>query len=77
MATGKRDSHYCTRLGHPGWCDKDRIISILCHATQGGQGKHSSDCCVSLSPTVLLTNFANVNDPLIEQHILDTNAGKQ
>jgi hypothetical protein len=31
------------------------------HVTQGGQGKYSH---VSLSLTVLLTNVANVNDPL-------------
>jgi hypothetical protein len=32
------------------------------HVTQGGQGKCSH---VSLSLTVLLTNVANVNDPLL------------
>jgi hypothetical protein len=39
------------------------IISIFCHAAQGGQGKYSSDCRISLLLTVLLTNFANVNNP--------------
>ncbi len=36
------DSHYCICLGHLGWCDRDRIISIFCCATQGGQGKYSN-----------------------------------
>jgi hypothetical protein len=45
--------------------DTDRILFMFCLAAQGGQGKYSSNCCVSLSLTVLLTNFANVNDPLI------------
>ncbi len=58
------DSHYCTCLGHLGQRDTDRIISILCHVPQGGQAKYSSDCHVSLSLTVSLTNFANVNGPL-------------
>ncbi len=34
---------------------------IGCHVTQGGQGKNSH---VSLSLTVLLTNFTNVNNQL-------------
>ncbi len=34
-----RDSHHCTCLGHLGWHDTDRIIYILCHTTQYGQGK--------------------------------------
>jgi hypothetical protein len=38
--------------------------SCLCRAAQGGQGKYSNDCRVLLSHTFLLTNFANVNDPL-------------
>ncbi len=63
-ATVTRDSHYCTCLGHLGWQDTDRIISIFCHAAQGGQGKYSSDCRVSLLLTILLTNFAYVNNPL-------------
>jgi hypothetical protein len=62
-ATMTHDSNYCTCLGQLGRCNRDRIISILCYATQGGQGKYSNDFCVSLLPTVLLTNFANVNDP--------------
>jgi hypothetical protein len=28
--------------------ESDRMIFILCHATQGSQGKYNSDCCVSL-----------------------------
>jgi hypothetical protein len=54
----------CTCLGHPGQHDTDRIISILCRTAEGAQGKYSSDCCVSRSPMLLLTNFPNVNDPL-------------
>ncbi len=37
------------------------IETILCHNAQAGQGKYSQ---VSLSLIVLLTNVANVNDPL-------------
>jgi hypothetical protein len=37
-----------------------RIVSIFCRVAQGGQGKY---CFMSLSLTVLLTKFANVNDP--------------
>jgi hypothetical protein len=60
-ATATRD---CTCLGHCGWHDTDRIISILCHTAQGVQGKYSNDCCESLLPMVLITNFPDVNDPL-------------
>jgi hypothetical protein len=31
----------------------DRIISVFCLATQGGQGKYNSDCYVSLSMALL------------------------
>jgi hypothetical protein len=48
-------------LGHPGRYNTDRIVSISCRVAQGGQGKY---CFVSLTLTVSLTNFANVNDPL-------------
>ncbi len=58
------DIAYLTCLGHLGWRDTDRIISILCRTAQGGQGKYSSDCHVSLLMMVSLTNFAKVNDPL-------------
>jgi hypothetical protein len=37
--------------------------SYLCCIAQGSQGTYSSDCRVSLLPTVLLTNFTNVNHP--------------
>jgi hypothetical protein len=37
----------------------------LCHVTQGGQGKYSSVCRVSLSLTVLPTNLAIINAPLV------------
>ncbi len=63
LATVTSDSHYCTCLGQLGWRDTDRIISILCCAAQGGQGKYSGDCRVTLSPMASLTIFANVNDP--------------
>ncbi len=39
------DSHYCTSLGHLGWHDTDGIVSIFCHAAQGGQGKYK---CVTV-----------------------------
>jgi len=32
LATLTRDSHYCTCLGHLGWCDTDVIVAV-------GQGK--------------------------------------
>ncbi len=45
------------------------INSISCHTVQGGQGKYfraaHGDCRVSLSPTVSLTDVANVNNPLL------------
>jgi hypothetical protein len=66
--TATLDSHHCTCIGHLGRCNTDRIVSISCRAAQGGQGKYclaaQGDCHMSLSPTVLLTNVANVNDPL-------------
>ncbi len=37
----------------------------LCRTAQGGQDKYGSDCHVSLLLMVSLTNFANVNDPLM------------
>ncbi len=67
-ATATSDTHHCSCLGHLGRCDTDRIVSTSCRAAQGGQGKYchaaQSDCCVSLSLMVLLTNVANVNDSL-------------
>jgi hypothetical protein len=57
-----------TCLGYLGQHDTDRIVSISCCAAQGGQGKYcrasQGDNQVLLSPTVSLTNVANVNDPL-------------
>jgi hypothetical protein len=50
-----------TCLGHLGQHDTDGIVSISCCITQGAQGKY---CFVSLSLTVSLKNFANVNNPL-------------
>ncbi len=41
------DSHYFTCLGHLGWHDTDRTVSIFCHAVQGGQGKYK---CVTHRP---------------------------
>ncbi len=55
----------CTYLGHLGRRDTDRIVSIFCRVTQGGQRKY---CFMLLSQllllTVLLTKFAILNDPL-------------
>ncbi len=42
--------------------DTDRIVSISCRIAQGGQSKYYS---MLLLLTVLLSNFANVNDPLV------------
>jgi hypothetical protein len=39
----------------------DSLTLNLCHTAQGGQGKY---CLVSLSLTISVTNFTNVNDPL-------------
>jgi hypothetical protein len=50
----------CTCIGHLGRCDTDRIVSISCRATQGNFRVSP----VLLSPTVSLTNVANVYDPL-------------
>jgi hypothetical protein len=57
--TATRDSHHCTclcYLGRHAQSATHRIFSISCCATQG-------DCRMSLSPTVLLTNVANLNNP--------------
>jgi len=48
LVTATRDSHHCTCLGHLGWCDTDRIISI--YVTRPRQV--SSDCHMSLSPAL-------------------------
>ncbi len=51
---------FLTCFGHLGWRNiRDRIVSIFCRVTQGGQGKCSF---MSLLPSVLLTSFANVNN---------------
>jgi len=47
-----------------GGAAQNRNDPICVRTAQGGQGKCSSDCRMSLSLTVLLTNFAYVNDPL-------------
>jgi Dehydrogenase E1 component len=39
-------SHYYTCLGHLVWRNTDRIVSIYCHAAQGGQGKYK---CVTVA----------------------------
>ncbi len=57
-ATATRDSHFCTCLGHLGWHDTDRITSILCCTDQG-------ECQALMLLTVSLTNFTNVNNPLV------------
>jgi hypothetical protein len=65
--TGWQRQSLFTCLGHLGWRDTDRIVSISCRDAQGCQGKYGhiaqGDCCLLLSPTVSLTNVANVNDP--------------
>jgi hypothetical protein len=47
--------------------DTDRIISMFCHATQGGQGKYYSDCRVSLLRVtvagIIAQTFANGDMP--------------
>ncbi len=69
-------SHYCTCLGHLGRCNTQRIVSIFCRATQGGQGKYK---CVTDRPIyrsvvwlscvvvagVITPTFANVNIALL------------
>ncbi len=53
-------AQHCTQL-HLRYCT---VYTYLGHdIAQGGQGKYNSDCCVSLSLTVLLTNVTNVNYP--------------
>ncbi len=47
--TATHDIHYSTWLSHFRQHDTHRIISILCRAAQGGQGKYSSGCRVLLS----------------------------
>ncbi len=54
--------HTCTCLGHLGRDDRDRIISICCCATQGDQGKYSSDSRMTfvwLSRVAVADSFAN------------------
>jgi hypothetical protein len=69
MFEGENTSDSDTRqslwyLPWPPWAgDTDRIIPILCHDAHDGQGKYSVECHVSLSLSVSLTIFANVNDP--------------
>ncbi len=41
LMTVTRDSHNSTCLGHLWQRDRDRVISIFCHAAQGSQGKYS------------------------------------
>jgi hypothetical protein len=55
-ATYKRQ--YSTCLGHLGQCDIIRNDPILMFA-QGGQGKYSAICLVSLSLEVLQENSAH------------------
>ncbi len=62
---------------HPGWNRKrnsyhPHYCAVYTYLgrdiPQGGQGKYYSDCWVSLWPTVLLTNVANVNYPIPREH---------
>ncbi len=59
LDSGLHDIANLTCLGHLGQRDTDRIVSISCRVAQGGQGKY---CLMSLSLTVSLTNYTNVND---------------
>jgi hypothetical protein len=61
-ATTTRDSD-TPYLPWPPWAAQhNQKQSYLCRIVQGGQGKYSQ---VLLFPMVLLTNIANVNDPLL------------
>ncbi len=60
-ATAARD---CICLGHLVRHDRDRIISIFCRFTQGGQGKYSH---MSMSLALSPTNVANVNGALYKK----------
>jgi hypothetical protein len=70
LVTTTQDNRFCTCLGHLGHCNTDRIISILFCATKGGQGKYSNVCRMLLLLIVSLTNFVNVNDPLLKYYSL-------
>ena len=50
-----------TCLGHLGWSNRDRIISILCHAAQGGQGKYKCVAVTCHCRQCYHATFANVN----------------
>jgi len=53
-ATATSESHYCTCLGHLGWRNTNRIVSI----GQGMQGRHG---IMDNIASVIGLNFANVN----------------
>jgi hypothetical protein len=59
-----------TGLGHLGQRKSDRIISIFCCATQGGQGKYNSDCRLSLFQAFRLKNIDNGTEPLSRLSVL-------
>jgi hypothetical protein len=50
-----------TCLGFFGPQDTYRISSVMCHVTQGGQGKKGRQFHGAMLPRVLLTNFSNGN----------------
>jgi hypothetical protein len=65
MSDNASDSNTKQNLPWPPWVvwhKIEKILFVLHHP--GGQGKY---CFLSLSLTVLLTNFTNVNDPLCRQ----------
>ncbi len=49
---------------HLGWCDVNRNDPICVALPKVAKESTVPDCRVSLLPMVLLTNVANVNDPL-------------
>ncbi len=59
-ATATSETCHCSCLGHLGLCDTDRIVSISCRVTQGGQGKNIFFRC---HRRFCQNNMANVNDP--------------
>ncbi len=60
-ATATSDTHHCSCLGHLGRYDPGRIVSIACHAAQGGQGNNILCHC---RQSFCQNNITNVNDLL-------------
>ncbi len=70
LVTVTRDTHHCSCLGYLGRHNTDRIVSISCHAAQGGQGKNMLCRC---SQRFYQNNIANPNDPLLHCNIMGIN----